>query len=129
MIESIEAYYQIIGDAIEEAISDEWTTAIMEGIFYPDSSTYFGEYIRKADNKSVDFGTPRNAERAFRDLRKKFKESGSKVWGRATFELHSDGRFNMKWGYENSDENGDTIFNENDEIKRHEERRQRLASQ
>ncbi len=127
MIEGIESLYQVIAEAIDEAIPEAWSIAIMEGIFYSDGSTYFGEHVRKADLKSIDFGTPANAELAFRDVRRKFKESAKKVWGRAAFELHSDGKFDMKWSYDNCDENGDTIFDEDEELKRHEERRKRLS--
>jgi hypothetical protein len=74
-----------------------------------------------------DFGTIVRGERAFRELRRKFKETGKPLWGQASFELHSDGKFKMKWGYDNCDENGDTIFNEEEELKRSEERRKRLT--
>jgi len=35
----------------------------------------------------------------------------------------------MKWGYENCDENGDTIWNEENWRRRQEERQQRLSHQ
>ncbi len=128
MISGIEPLYQQIAESIQEAIPEEWATAKMEAIFYPGSSTYFGEYTRLADGRLRDFGTSRSGEQAFREIRKKFKEAGKKPWGQVAFELHSDGRFNMKLGYDGCDENGDTIFNEEEERKRHEERRNRLTS-
>ena len=128
MIDGIELLYQQIAESIEEAIPEEWTTAKMEALFYPGSSTYFGEYRRKADGKCRDFGTTRAGERAFRELRRTFRDAGKPLWGQACFELHSDGKFNMQWGYDNCDENGDMIFNEEQEIARHEERHKRLTS-
>ena len=52
-----------------EGYGEPTTTAKMEAIFYADSSTYFGEYTRKSDGRPVDFGTTRNGERAFREIR------------------------------------------------------------
>lgn len=127
MIEGIEPLYRQIAESIQEAIPEDWTTAKMEAIFYPQSSIYCGEYTRKADGKARDFGTTRVGERAFRDLRKRFKEAGKPLWGQACFELHADGRFHMKWGYDNLDENGDTVFDADGELKRQEERHKRLT--
>jgi hypothetical protein len=129
MIEGIEQLYQAIAESIEQAIPDDWTTARMEAVFYPGSSDYVGEYIRKADGKVRAFSTGRLGERAFREIRKKFKEAGKPLWGQAIFELHSDGKFNMKWGYDDVDENGDTTFNENEYLNRNEERRKRLIAE
>src|SRR5262249_44676857 len=128
MIQGIEPLFQQIADSIAEAILEDWTTATMEAIFYSGSSTYFGEYRRTSDGKPRDFPTTAQGERAFRDLRKKFKEAAKRLWGQARFEFHADGKFNIKWVYENCDENGDTIFNEEREMKRHEERRKRLSA-
>lgn len=127
MIDGIEPLYQVIAESIQQAIPEEWSTAVMEVIFHPQHSIYIGEYTRKADGIPRDFGTSQNANRAFREIRRKFKEAGKPLWGRAWFELHPDGKFNMKWGYDNCDENGDTPFNEEEEVKRHEERRIRLT--
>jgi len=127
MIDGIEPLYLVIAESIPQAIPEEWSTATMEVIFYPHSSTYVGEYTRKADGVPRDFETSHSAQRAFREIRKKFKEAGKPLWGRAWFELQPDGRFNMKWGYDNCDENGDTRFDKKEEFKRHEERHRRLT--
>lgn len=127
MIVGIEPFYQEIAKSIEDAVPEEWTSAKMEAIFYPDSSTYFGEYVRKADGKLRDFGTTGLGERAFREIRKKFKDVGKKPWGRAAFELFPDGRFNMEFGYDSCDRNGDTLFNEDEEVRRLKERHRRLS--
>lgn len=128
MIEGIETYYEQIGHSIQEMIPEAWTTARMDVIFYSDGSSYEGEYTRQADGKARAFGTTLIGERAFRELRKMFKDAGKPLWGQATFELHADGKFKMTWGYDNCDENGDTIFNEEEELKRVEERHKRLTS-
>lgn len=128
MIEGIEPFYQRIAEAIQEAIPEEWATAKMDVIFYPGSSIYEGEFIRKSDGMLLSFETPDDAGRAFRELRKLFKASGKPLWGQACFELDADGKFNMKWGYENCDADGNTRFVEGAELKRHEERCKRLFS-
>jgi hypothetical protein len=128
MLDGIEMLYQEIAESIQGAIPEEWTRARMDVIFYSDGSTYEGEYIRKADGKLRGFATSPSGERAFRELRRMFKESDKALWGQASFELHPDGKFKMKWGYDNCDENGDTIFNEEEELRRCEERRKRLTS-
>jgi hypothetical protein len=128
MIDGIESLFQMIAESIQDAIPENWDTATMDVIFYPGSSIYLGEYTRKADGAPRSFGTTKSGERAFRELRNKFKESGKQLWGQAYFELHSDGKFDMKWGYDDCDENGDTRFDEEKEFKRNEERFKRLTS-
>ena len=51
------------------------------------------------------------------------------MWGRACFELRPDGTFKVTWGYEGCDENGDLPFDEEGEMRRFEERRERLTEQ
>jgi hypothetical protein len=128
MIEEAELLYQKIAEAIQEAIFEEWITAKMEVIFYPDTSVYFGEYIRRADGVARGFRKSSSAEGAFREIRKRFKEAGKPLWGRACFELQSDGRFDMKWGYDDCDEDGNARYDEDEKLKRHEERHKRLTS-
>lgn len=128
MIDGIEDLYQQIAESMRGAIPEDWITAKFEAIFYPDGSTYEAEYIRKMDGGVRGFQPTSSGSRAFRQLRKKFKESGQQLWGRACVELHIDGKFNIQWGYDNCDQNGDTVFDEEKEIKRHEERRNRLSN-
>jgi len=127
MVDGIEQYYHQIAESMLAAIPDEFTTARFDAIFHAGSSTYEAEYLRKSDGVARGFQPADEGDRAFRQLRKKFKEAGMPVWGQATFELHSDGKFNMKWGYENCDENGNTRFNEDEEVKRRVERHKRLS--
>jgi hypothetical protein len=128
MIDGAEMLYQQIADSIQEAITEQWSSAIMEAIFHPGCSTYLGEYTRAVDGVSRSFATPRNGERAFRELRKKFKEAGRPLWGRANFELQSTGKFNIKFSYDDCDENGNARFDEQEELKRAAERHKRLTS-
>lgn len=129
MIDGIDAFYQQIADSIQEAIPEEWSSAKFEAIFHAEGSSYSGEYIRSIDGKLRSFGTTSQGERTFRELRKKFKESGMPLWGQACFEIESSGDFQMKWGYDNLDENGDTRFDADEERRRQEESRLRFESQ
>src|SRR5437016_2475189 len=107
MIDGIEPLYQEIAESMVNAIPEDWSTAKFEAILYSGSSTYEAEYTRKTDGVVRGFQPADGGSRAFRQIRKMFEEAGKPLWGRACFELHSDGRFNMKWGYDNCDENGD----------------------
>jgi len=128
MIEGLEPLYQRIAESIEEAISDEWATAQMEAIFFRDGIDYLGEYIRKTDGVARGYPTSPNGESAFRELRECFEKSGQPLWGRACFELNADGNFNMKWDYDNCDENGYFRSDEEVESQKREERYRRLTS-
>jgi hypothetical protein len=127
MIEGIEAIYQRIADSVVEQLPVGWTSARVDAVFFADSSDYVGEYA-SSSGRSVDFEITMEVTRGFKELRRKFKESGKPLWGQASFELHSDGKFNMKWGYNNCDENGNTIWDEQEWHRRQEERRNRLSS-
>jgi Protein of unknown function, DUF600 len=128
MVDELEPYYQQIAESIESSIPDEWATARMEAVFFSGSSTYEGEYRRQSNGALRPFPTSREGERAFREIRRIFKLAGKAVWGRACFDLTRDGKFQMKWSYENCDENGDTIFDEEQEARRQEDRRARFAT-
>lgn len=129
MIEGIEAFYQRIAESMTEAIPEPWSAARFDAIFYPNSSIYEAEYVRLADGKIRDVLPTNDGDRAFRELRKLFKQAGQRVWGQASFELRPDGTFNMRWGYENCDANGNTRFDEDEELRRHEKRRLRLTAE
>jgi hypothetical protein len=126
MIDGLEILYQQIVDSIKEAIPEPWSSAKVEAIFFSDSIDFETEYVSET-GKFRGFATTMAGDRAFKQLRRRFKEAGKPVWGQACFELQSDGTFSMKWGYENCDANGDTIFDEETWSRRHEERRQRLS--
>ena len=128
MIEGIEELYTHIGNDIVDAIPENWTTAKVESIFYPDTSLYFGEYVRSIDGIARSLSFDSNIDRVFRQLRSKFKEAGHPLWGRACFEIHADGKFNMKWDYDDCDENGDARYDEEEESKRYHQRHKRLSS-
>lgn len=127
MLEGVEGCYDQLADSMTQAIPEEWTSASFEAIFFPNSSIYEAEYVRKEDGKARGFQPADSGDRAFRQLRKLFKVAGKPVWGKARFELQPDGTFNMHWGYDNCDTNGDTVFDEDKELKRREERRARLS--
>ena len=126
MIDGLEPFYQRIAESIQAAVRGQWTSARMDAIFYDDSILYFGEYLSATDGLPRDFETSSAAERAFEAIRRRFKETGQPLWGQACFVLQSDGKFNVKWGYENCDEQGNTKFDEAEYHRIHEERRSRL---
>lgn len=127
MISGIEPLYQQIAESIEDAIPEDWDTAKMEAVFFSGSSNYTGEYSRASDGVTRSFTTTLPGERAFRAIRKLFKESDQPMWGRASFELQSNGTFNMNWGYDDCDAEGFAIFDEEEELRRSQERHQRLT--
>ncbi len=128
MIDGLEPLFQQIADSMMLAIPEEWATARFEAIFFPDGSTYEAEYTRGTDKRARSFQPASGGSHAFRQLREVFRASGKPLWGRACLELNSDGSFNMTWGYDNCDENGDSHFNEEQELRRHQERHKRLSS-
>lgn len=129
MIEGVEPLYQAIAESIQETIDDDWSSAIMEAIFYSESSTYIGEYTRSVDGKARSFPTSGKGSRAFRALRERFREEGKPLWGRARFDLRPDGTFDIQWIYDNCDENGDTIFDPEQERKESDARYARLSAE
>ncbi|AMV29544.1 hypothetical protein VT84_34435 [Gemmata sp. SH-PL17] len=128
MIDGLEPLFQQIAGSMQAAIPEDWDAAQFEAIFYADGSTYEAEYTRKADGKAKSFQPSAGGSRAFRQLRERFRETGQPVWGRVSFELRSDGTFNVNWDYDNCDENGNKRFDEEGELRRHESRRNRLSS-
>lgn len=128
MIDGIEEYYQAIADSVLGSLRHDWTTAKLEVVFYPDGSQVTGEYARKSDGKTRDLGASIASLRAFSDLRNQFKKEQRPLWGRATFEMSADGKFNLKWGYDDCDENGFAIFDDEAAQRKFEERFKRLTS-
>lgn len=128
MIEGIDQIYETIATSIRESISEAWINATMEAVFYPNAIQYTGEYRRASDGVARAFKTDRRGERAFREVRQLFKEAGKPLWGRAIFELTSDGKFNMSWVYEGCDKEGNAILDEAIALKKLEERHRRLTS-
>lgn len=126
MIEGIEPIYQRIANSMVDAIPDQWNAAKIEAVFYSDSSDYMGEYLTDS-GKVRSFEITTELSRAFREMRRKFKESSNSVWGQVSFELQSDGKFDLKWGYDNCDANGDTIWDEKEYHRRSEEYRLRVT--
>ncbi len=128
MIDGLDKEYRLIAESMMSAIPEDWSSAKFEVIFYPNSSTYEAEYVRTRDGQARGFRPESAGARTFRQIRKLFKDGGQPVWGQAVFELFPDGRFNMKWGYDNCDDNGDTVFDADKEFERAELRHRRLTS-
>jgi hypothetical protein len=126
MIDGIESYYQRIANSITECIPEEWSVATLHAMFYEDGSTYEAEYARQKDGKAIGLATSSDGSRAIRDMRKAFRLAGQPVWGQLLFVLRADGTFNCKWSYEGCDANGDLPFDEEEKIRRHDNRRHRF---
>lgn len=122
MIEGIEVVYQQIADTIVQLVPEPWREATVEVVCLPGGMHFEGTYRSEA-GKLRGFATSKNCHRAFRELRRKFEEAGQPIWGQAHFVLYSDGKFNMKWGYENCDANGDTLYDDEAWARRQEKRR------
>ena len=88
----------MIAKSIPDRIGEAWSTARIDTIFYPDSIFYSGEYIAPGNEKPKSFPIDREATRAFVQIRELFKLAGKPLWCRASFEIHSDGKFKMNWG-------------------------------
>jgi hypothetical protein len=129
MINEAEPIYQRIADAIQSSIHEPWTSGKLEALFYPEASTYFSEYLRASDGvaRSLE-GDTFDAERAIRELRRKFKDEEKPLWGRFCFLLQPDGTFNVHFGYDDIDLNGDARYDKEEEAKRQKERFFRLSS-
>jgi hypothetical protein len=121
-------FYQRLADSMNSEISEEWSSAIFEAIFFADGSIYEAEYVRTQDGKVVGFHTASDGPKVFRELRKLFKSQGKKLWGKARFHMSSDGTFDLKFDYDNCDPEGNAIFDEEQELARHIARHRRLSS-
>jgi hypothetical protein len=118
MIDGIEAHYQTIADSIVEVIGEPWTRAWIDAIFFSESIEFTGGYVGE-DARPRSFGPKRPARNAIREIRELFRRAGKPLWGRTHFELHSDGKFDMTWSYDDCDEDGNARFDEVAERKRH----------
>ena len=128
MIENIELIYDRIANAIIDEVPEEWEVATVTATFYPDGITWEPE-VKTPTGELLSFDVSMELTRAFRELRRKFKDSNKPLWGQASFIFQSDGKFNIKWGYENCDKNGDTIWDEQEWQRQQDERRIRLTSE
>src|SRR4051794_19854467 len=110
MIEGIETLYRVIGESINAAIKSSWSKASIEATFFSEHIYYVGDYTESDGVTESSFAPNEVTRRAFEELRELFKRSKEKVWCRATFEMTSDGKFKMTWGYDDCDENGFARF-------------------
>lgn len=127
MIDGIEQLYGRIAESIQNAIPEEWETAEMEAVFYPNSISYLGEYTRLSDGIARGFTIDLPGQRAFRELRQLFNDAGKPLWGRVCFQLTSVGKFKLQWGYEGCDSDGYAVVDEDAEVRKIEERQKRLS--
>jgi hypothetical protein len=127
MIPGSEELLKAIAKSMIETIPEQWSSAQFDVIFFPDHSLYEAEYKRKVDGVSRGFSPAPEGARAFRRLRQLFREAGKPLWGTATLTLKPKGKFNISWGYDNCDKDGDALFDEVKELQRHNDRLERLS--
>lgn len=99
-IKGIEPLYQQIADSMEESIPEEWSTAWMYAIVYSSHYLYLAEYMTPSSTTPKSYATGRAARRGIESMREEFSRSGKPLWCQAVFVLQSDGKFNLKWGYD-----------------------------
>lgn len=126
MIPGIEDFYQLVASEMVNEIPGPWRQATIEVIYYPKSSDYHGEYVTDS-GKDRSFPMSEATRLAVDELRRKFQSSGQRVWGQFSFKLLADGTFNVKWGYDNCLENGDTIWDPDEWERRFNENYKRLT--
>jgi len=124
MIPGIEAAYQVVAEEIEDALPGPWQHATIDGVYYPESEEFNGEFLNQSGELEC-FRISIKVMKTFRQLREKFKKAGHRVWGQVSFRLYPDGTFNVKWGYDNCDENGTTIWDPDEWSRQQDERRDR----
>jgi hypothetical protein len=127
MIDGIEPLYRTIAESITATLQRPWATAWIDVIFFPDHVFYSGEFVAIENTPPKSFPTCVEGESAFEQLRELFKAARKPLWCRARFELHSDGRFKMNWGYDDCDADGFAHFDEQKELNRMKALRDRLA--
>ncbi len=127
MVDGVEPLYRKVAESITGKIRDPWSTAWVDAIFYPDQIFFSCEYVSNAGDKHKSVATDIEGERAFRKIRELFRLAGKPLWGRARFELHADGKFKMDFDYDDCDESGFARFDEEKELQRMREMRERLT--
>jgi hypothetical protein len=118
MIEGIHEHFQQLATAIMHSISDPWSRATSEAIFFSEHIEFVNEFTRETDKKSVSFALNKDGRNAFMDIRELFKTANKPLWCRAKFIITSDGKFDMKWSYENCGESGFAKFDADIELQR-----------
>lgn len=126
MIEGVEDAIQRIADGAVEAVPCPWTSASIGAIFYADNSDYMGDFVTPEGGVG-GFVLSMEMILAFGEIRDRLREAGKPVWGQARMELTPDGKFSLKWGYENCDADGNTIWDADAWTRRQEERQNRLT--
>jgi hypothetical protein len=82
----------------------------MYAVFFPEHDFYSAEYVATVGTEPMSLKTQGRGRDAFDEIRELFKAAGKPLWGRAWFELHSDGKFKMDWSYDDYDADGFARF-------------------
>jgi hypothetical protein len=110
MIEGLEPLYQELADQAAMTLPDGWQKLRIEAVFYAEEEVdYWFGYIAR-DGNLGGLGITSELCEVLRGIRAKFHESNQPVFGQVVFSLTNDGKFSLDLGYDNCDENGDTIY-------------------
>lgn len=122
-----EEYCPRLAESVQATTGNDWSSAKIDAVFYPDASFYYGEYTPQSGGPARSFGATFEAQEIFREMRDACRAGGQPVWGQATFLLWSNGQFSLEFSYADCDENGDKHFDEEEYLAFESERFKRLT--
>jgi len=99
MEETIESLYPRIGQAIADAITEEWSSASIWVEFKPGAITLQGKYVPERGEQQKSIRISRTIVGLLRELHARMKAEMGDDWQTAKFELARDGQFSMKFEY------------------------------
>lgn len=111
-------YYSAIADKLDEIIPCEWERIVMYAeelgnwsfatfYFYTNDGNvhHWGDISDEYDvNRRTVSRLVDELVEINKDLWLEFKDSGEEIWYSFTFDIKSEGKFNIKFGYEKNDE-------------------------
>ena len=107
MSDPFRPYYQRISDGVISRLpGGGWHRAWMDAIFYPDRVSFHGSYQETENGFCLGYGTARDAEKAFEEIREVYKQDGRIPWCRARFDMFATGKFTFQINYDNCDPSG-----------------------
>lgn len=96
---TIESLYPQIGQAIADAITEEWSSANISIEFKPGVITVRGKYVPQGDQQQKSIRISRATVALLKDLHNRMKDEMHDDWQTAKLELARDGQFSMTFGY------------------------------
>ena len=100
MNDRIESLYSEIADALHENINSGFDTAWINVEMQKDVGL-LGVYFKTPDAQCFTIRPSVSLFKLFNALWHEFIAAGQPAWSTATFTIHSDGKFNLDFGYDN----------------------------